>query len=375
MYFGRINRKFTGIILAVCVLASSALGFGGGLLASELSPKPETATLAQKTSAIISTAANTASSGGSLSTPEIAALTANSVVEITTEVVATSNYMGQYITQGAGSGVIITKDGYIVTNNHVVSGANKINVRLKNGTTYSATLVGTDAKTDIAVVKIKATGLQPAVLGDSSKLKVGELAVAIGNPLGQLGGTVTDGIISALDREIDIGDVTMNLLQTNAAINPGNSGGGLFNGEGELIGIVNAKSSGSGIEGLGFAIPINDVKQVIQDLIKYGYVQGRIDLGITFVDISNTRTALMYGLQETGLYVKSVSNGSSAQYAGFQPGDLIVSFNGVKISSMADLNKAIDKCKVGQTVRVVVKSDYQTKTLSLKLAQYKSSNI
>ena len=202
----------------------------------------------------------------------------------------------------------------------MVDGANKISVRLKSGTTYSAALVGTDAKTDIAVVKIGASGLQPAVFGDSSKLQVGELAVAIGNPLGQLGGTVTDGIISALDREIDLGDVTMNLLQTNAAINPGNSGGGLFNGKGELIGIVNAKSSGSNIEGLGFAIPINDVKTVISDLMKYGYVQGRIDLGMSFINIPNAQTAMMYRVQQTGLYVQTVTDGSNAASAGFRSG-------------------------------------------------------
>lgn len=177
------------------------------------------------------------------------------MVEVTTEAVTTNAFFGQYVQSGAGSGVIITEDGYIITNNHVVSGASQVTVRTSDGTEYPATVVGADSKTDIAVLKIEATGLTPAVVGDSDSLQVGEFTLAVGNPLGELGGTVTDGIISALDREVTVENQTMNLLQTNAAVSPGNSGGGLFNERGELIGIVNAKSSGQNAEGLGLRDP------------------------------------------------------------------------------------------------------------------------
>jgi serine protease Do len=290
-------------------------------------------------------------------------------VEITTETVTTSPRSGQYVAEGAGSGIIVTQDGYIVTNNHVIDGASKITVRLKSGESYTATKAGTDAKTDIALLKIKATGLQPAVFGDSDKLKVGELAVAIGNPLGELGGTVTDGIISALDREIELDGETMNLLQTNSAINPGNSGGGLFNGSGELIGIVVAKSSGSSVEGLGFAIPINDAKSVIEQLMSSGYVRGRIDLGMTVVEVTDAQTAMAYRLQQLGLYVQAVASGSAAQSAGFQAGDCLVSLDGTSITTSAGLTKILDQHKVGDTVTLGVIRNGQKLSLSLQLAE------
>lgn len=190
----------------------------------------------------------------------------DSVVEISTETVYSSR-RGSYTAAGAGSGVIISDDGYIVTNNHVIEGVSSIFVTTTDGTEYEAELIMTDEENDVALLKIEATDLTYALFGDSDQLQVGELAVAIGNPLGSLGGTVTEGIISATDREITIDGVTMTLLQTSAAINQGNSGGGLFNANGELIGIVNAKSSGLAIEGLGFAIPINAVKEIISEIV------------------------------------------------------------------------------------------------------------
>ncbi|WP_243154785.1 S1C family serine protease [Clostridium thermarum] len=224
-------------------------------------------------------------------------------MEITTETVSTNSRMRQYISEGAGSGVIVSKDGYIVTNNHVIDGASKITVKTTDKKSYTAKLIGKDVKTDLAVLKIEDSDLTTAVYGDSSKLVVGELAVAIGNPLGELGGTVTEGIISALNRDVVIDGQTMNLLQTSAAINPGNSGGGLFNEYGELIGIVNAKSSGSGIEGLGFAIRINTVIDIVDSIIDYGYVQGRIDTGLNLIDILDSQTARRYRVQSTGVYI------------------------------------------------------------------------
>ena len=317
------------------------------------------------------TVSSGSSTDGDLTVSQIAAQTANSVVEITTESTTYDMYMRQTVSEGAGSGVILTSDGYIVTNNHVIEGAEKITVTLKDGTSYPGKLVGTDSQGDIAVVKIEATGLQPAVIGDSSTLQVGDMAVAIGNPLGQLGGTVTDGIISALDRQIDLDGKTMTLLQTNAAINPGNSGGGLFNGKGELIGVVVAKSSGSGIEGLGFAIPINTAKDLIDQIMEYGYVKGRINLGFTTVDVTNAQIAMMYRLPSTGVYIDEVTEGSNAAAVGFHAGDRILSFNGEEIASGDDLTKAIQNCKVGDTVEIIIVRNGQKYSGELTLEESK----
>ena len=374
-----ISSKGAAIVLTFCITASSAFGFAGGMAAAGYYDETSANTAAQPLS--INSNENMASrlgttsteSGTELTAADIASMTANSVVEITTETVTTDSWMQQYVTNGAGSGVIISQDGYIVTNNHVIDGANKITVRLKSGTTYTATLVGTDSETDVAMLKIKATGLTPAVIGDSDSLKVGDTAIAIGNPLGQLGGTVTEGIISALDRELVIDGKTMRLMQTDAAINPGNSGGGLFNDQGELIGIVVAKSSGSDVEGLGFAIPVNTAKTVAAELTQYGYVKGRIDTGMTFIDLTSTQKALMYGVGQLGVYVKSVESGSNAADVGFKSGDLITYIGDTKITSGTALTQAFEKYKVGDTVKITVVRNGNTGQLSLKLAEYTPS--
>lgn len=378
------TQRYLAGILVACVVLSGAAGIGGGLLAAHYlnqngqgravvtvgstTSGPVAATIAAGT---IPTNSNislqTSNRTQSLSIPEIASLASPSVVEIQTEVLVTGQRMRQYIAEGAGSGVILTADGYIVTNNHVIADAQKITVITSAGQTYAATLVGTDTQTDIAVIKIEATGLTAATLGDSSTLVVGDLAVAIGNPLGELGGTVTNGIISALDREITIDDETMNLLQTNAAINPGNSGGGLFDVAGNLIGIVNAKSSGSDVEGLGFAIPVNDAKPIVGDLIRYGYVQGRIDLGMTLLDIDSDQAAMMYRVSRLGVYVLKVTSGSQAETAGFTSGDCIQSVAGTTVATAADVNKILKQLKAGDTIEVVIIRDQQQQTLQFTL--------
>ncbi len=264
---------------------------------------------------------------GKMTVEDVVANVKHSVVEITTETVSTSRFMQQFVSTGAGSGVIISKDGYIVTNNHVVENAQTIKIRLSNEEEYAATLIGKDQKTDIAILKIEASDLQPAVLGQSSSMLVGQTAIAIGNPLGELGGTVTTGIISALDREITIDGEVMSLLQTDSAINPGNSGGGLFNLYGELIGIVNAKSSGSEIEGLGFAIPIDIANIVVEQIIEYGYVRGRVDSGLVLVDIQDVQTAMSYRISQLGLYI------SKSADSNFRSGDRITAVDGQAISS------------------------------------------
>ncbi len=299
-----------------------------------------------------------------LTIPEIYNLVSDSVVEITTEVMQVGGFMGQYISSGAGSGVIISEDGYIITNNHVISSESKINVRLKNGKKYDGEIIAKDEKTDLAVIKIKENGLQPVIFGDSDKIIVGELAVAIGNPLGELGGTITEGIISALDREIIIDNETMILLQTTAAINPGNSGGGLFNNRGELLGIVNAKTSGSNIEGLGFAIPSNLVSAVGKELIDFGYVKGRPALGVSIFEVLDIRTAMLYRLDNPGLYIASAKEESS-----FEIGDRILSFEGEEVTKLSELKKLIDAKKVGETVKVKIERSGNVKELKIKLME------
>lgn len=353
----------------VAAVASICLIVSFGSLMKDDSATTESAGTASASAVFL-----TGSLSESLSIPEIAAMAAPTVVEITTEVLVTGQRTPQYVSEGAGSGVILTEDGYIVTNNHVIEDAQKITVRLVSGDEYEAELIGTDEVTDVAILKIDASGLTPAALGDSSTLVVGNQVVAIGNPLGQLGGTVTDGIISALDRDITLDDQTMSLLQTNAAINPGNSGGGLFDGSGNLIGIVVAKSSGSDVEGLGFAIPINDVKSVLLELMDHGYVRGRIELGMTFLDIASNQEAMMYRVSQTGVYVLKVTGGSNASNVGFKSGDLIESVNGIVVSSASEITTILSEFEVGDNIEFKVISSSSEKTLTLTLEESVPSN-
>ena len=287
-----------------------------------------------------------------LSVTEITALVADSVVEINTSLTVNTFY-GQYITGGAGSGVIIgeVKNGnayYIVTNHHVIDGAEKIKIRLRNGDSYEATLVGSSEFDDIALLRIVENSgkkLTVAKLGSSANLKVGDGVVAIGNPLGTLGGTVTDGIISALDREIMVEDYVMRLLQTNAAINPGNSGGGLFNSAGELVGVVNAKRAASGIEGLGFAVPVDRALDCVNDILEYGYVKGHPSLGVKVQKVS-----LSSGLSSsTYVQVTKAVEGSALEI-----GDVIYSVNGETVSSVATFNASVYQLDIGDEVVVQV---------------------
>ncbi len=290
---------------------------------------------------------------------------ADSVVEITTEFATVDSF---YYTEGAGSGVIIDENGYLLTNNHVIEDdsygvADKITVRLSNGNEYEAKLVGTDTDTDIAVLKIDAEGLVAADIGTSSGLAVGEEVVIIGNPLGTLGGTVTNGIISALDREITVGNETMNLLQTNAAVNPGNSGGGMFNLAGELVGIVNAKYSDSGIEGLAFAIPMDDVIYVANEILEYGYVRGRTSLRISVIEIDSYSKATYYRVNSLGLYVYSAEEGFNDDV--LKNGDRIAQIDDVEITSYADIKAILKSHNVGDTLTAVIVRNGRYSTVTL----------
>ncbi|MEG0074361.1 MAG: trypsin-like peptidase domain-containing protein [Eubacterium sp.] len=367
-----LTKKTGALLMTGGIVLSGMFGFGGGMLANEItgnSGKPVMYQSIERTGATDETTTNT----GTMTIQQIAKTAANSVVEIRTEIVTGGSRVQQAVSEGAGSGVIVTNDGYIVTNNHVIDGASKITVKTKNGESYKATLVGTDPTSDVALLKIDAKDLQPAVMGDSGKLTVGEQAVAIGNPLGELGGTVTDGIISALDREITLDGDTMNLLQTNAAINPGNSGGGLFNEYGELVGIVVAKSSGTGVEGLGFAIPINDVKSVVESLSNYGYVKGRVSLGVSLVDVDSAEKAMQYRVSEMGVYVAEVTDNSGASAAGIKTGDRIVSVDGTEVSTSADVKQALKKHKVGDQTQIEIKRDKGSQTLTATLGEQEAT--
>lgn len=366
----RSMKRTFRIGLAACAFLSGVIGFSAGTLAAK----------SQKGSVVVQSVERRPQNlenipVTSINIPSVAALTQNSVVEIRTESVTNSLFLRQFVTEGAGSGVIISEDGYIVTNNHVIQDARAITVALHDGTTYEAQLIATDSKMDIGVIKIEASGLTPAILGDSDSLSVGEPVVAVGNPLGQLGGTVTDGIVSALDREIILNNERRNLLQTNAAINPGNSGGGLFNADGELVGIVVAKSSGEDVEGLGFAIPINDAKPIIEDLIAQGYVGGRVSLGVTALDLTSPQLAAQYGYKTPGVYVQSVVENSSAAAGGLQPGDCFVSINGTAIEAISDVTTILNDSSVGDQLEVTVKRDGKIVELSITLQEKKKDNI
>ena len=364
-YSDKSNRrgvKGAAMLLSISVL-SGAMGFGGGLLANSI--------VGNDVPVHSINATPVSFSGSGFSAVSVEESCADSVVEIRTESVQNDIRFGQFVSEGAGSGVIVTSDGYIATNNHVIDGASKISVTLASGKEYPATLIGKDAKTDLAVIKISETSLKAATLGTSASLKVGEPVVAIGNPLGELGGTVTQGIISALDRQIEIDNEKMTLLQTDAAVNPGNSGGGLFNADGQLIGIVNAKSSGSDIEGLAFAIPIDTAKNVINQIISQGYVSGRIDLGLTFKEQGTSFNLFTGAWTRGGVYIADVTSNSNAASAGLRRGDIVTMVDGQRISGFADIKKIIDSHSVGDTVSFTVYRNGQSLTLSFRLQEAK----
>lgn len=359
------------IVAAACVVLSGFAAFGGTYLAGRALNVP----VERSVSVIYKSTneqgdnggiSNTDSNFGKLGTySDVAAKVASSVVEIRTETVSTSSIFSQYITEGAGSGVVITSDGYIITNNHVIEGASTVTVSMNDGTAYPAEVIGSDAESDLAVLKIDATDLTPAVVGDSSKLVVGEEVIAIGNPLGSLGGTVTNGIISALARQVTIDGTEMTLLQTNAAVNPGNSGGGLFNLAGELVGIVNAKSSGSGIEGLGFAIPSSIASQVVEQLINYGYVRGRVSLGISYMDISDSYTAMMYRVNTLGVYILESEYNDELKI-----GDRVTAVDGTEVTYGSDIKAILKDHKVGDKITLTVVRDGKYVDVEMECHEY-----
>ena len=386
-----------GLIIAACICCvfSLLLGAAGGALVSSKYTKDA---LAEQSAAMeelrseqqsaldrLSSATGETTSSGSgsdivytsgsgMSVRDIAAKCEDSVVAINVDVIQTVEgfgYSQEYEGVSSGSGVIISEDGYIVTNNHVIEDGRSVTIIMRDGTEYPAEIVGSDDVLDIAVLKIEATGLVPAVIGTSGSVEIGETAVVIGNPLGKFGNSVTSGVVSGLDREITIDDETMILMQTDAAVNPGNSGGGLFNDRGELIGVIVAKSGGTNVEGLGFAIPIDDAKKVISDLMEYGYVTGRPQLGIEVVEIGNSMTAMRYGVNRLGLYIGNVENDSQAYNDGLRIGDCIVSIDGEEITTFATMKQILARHSVGDvlTIEVIRYGENKTETLNVTLVE------
>jgi serine protease Do len=277
-----------------------------------------------------------------------------------------------YTATSTGTGIIMSKDGYILTNAHVIEDATEVTVMLNDGQEYTATIIGSDSSADIAVLKIQASDLTPAEFGDSDDLVVGDYAYAIGNPLGfELSNTFTPGVISGLDRTITINDNTMNLIQTSAAINSGNSGGPLVNSKGQVIGIVSSKMSSSyssseaSIEGLGFAIPITQAKTIIDDLITYGYVTGRPQLGITAEDITDTMSR--YYSVPVGVYIRFMDSDGAAAEAGLQVGDIITGINGETITTASELSAKIKEYNAGDSIEVTYYRDNQELTAQVTL--------
>ncbi len=371
----------------VALALAAAMGFVGGFAGAKVGgtgkvviQQAAPSTSASSSSSSDGSITSASASGSSLTTEQVADLVSPSVVVITTEQVVYSqwSWYGQnQVESGAGSGVIISSDGYILTCAHVVDGASNITVTI-NDKDYTATLVGEDTTSDIAVIKIDANGLTPATVGDSDSLKVGQNVMAVGNPLGELGGTVTGGMISALNRSVTIQGTsstnTMSLIQMDASVSPGNSGGGLFNMNGELIGIVNAKSSSSDAEGLGFAIPINDAIKVAEELLQNGYVTGRPYLGISYLAVTDAQTAQQLGVNSYGVYIMEVVKGGPAEQAGLKAGDRIVSIDGTEIASKDDLGTLMQKHAAGDTLSITVARDGQMQTVSVTLGEKTASN-
>ena len=366
----------------VFALLGGALGAGGVIWYE--SSRGQTGTTSKNETAMLqgireSSVLNTVTvdTGKEMTAAEVYAANVNSTVGITTSI--TTNYWGfQTTSAAAGSGFILTEDGYILTNYHVVENSNSITVAMYNGDTYDATLIGYDESNDVAVLKVDAEGLSPVVLGDSDNLNVGDSVVAIGNPLGELTFSLTTGVVSALDRPVTFSTgSTMNLIQTDCAINSGNSGGALFNLYGEVIGITNAKysssssSSEASIDNIGFAIPLDQVRSIFESIITNGYIV-KPYISVTVSDVSAESQS--YGLPQ-GAAVRSVTENGPAAEAGLQENDIITAANGETITSSNDLVKLVKAASAGDTLELTVYRQGQTLTLTLTVGEQKTDAL
>lgn len=373
-------KKYIAIAVAAAIVNLAALGglfaagysLGSGKIGSGDKSNVLSNLSTEPTEGNTEKASTVANTGSELTTVEISKKVGPAVVGITSTIPsAMSIFNTATVSEGTGSGIIISSDGYIVTNNHVIDGASSVKITLNTGSEYDAKVIGSDSKTDLAVLKISPSEhLTVAELGDSAAVQVGERAIAIGNPLGmEFFGSTTQGIISAVNRTITVDNRTMSVIQTDAAINEGNSGGALVNAYGQVIGINAVKISSSSIEGMGFAIPISEAKPVLEDLIKYGYVKGRPVIGITSRDV----TEYMANRQSwpIGVQVMAVQAGSGAEIAGLEQGDIITKADGKKVSTTNELNKIKDSHKPGEVLKLEVYK-YETgltQTISVKLTE------
>ena len=365
----RVGVKLPALALC-CALLGGAVG-GGILWGVSNSGEEDSTTINVSDRTVSQVAVNKVDGQTEMSDAEVYAANVNSVVSINVTGTSGTNWFGQPVqTASAGSGFILTSDGYIVTNYHVVGDAQTIQVTLYSGDTYDAQYVGGDEDYDIAVIKIEATGLQAVTLGDSEELNVGDHVLAIGNPLGELTFSMSGGMVSSVNRTINVDGTPFNMIQTDTSINPGNSGGPLLNSYGEVVGIVSAKYSSTGsngetAEGLGFAIPINDVSSMIQDIMTNGYVSNRAYLGATIGSL-NASMAQQYRYDITeGAFVYSVEDGGPADQAGLQLGDVITAIDDTEITSLDDLTAARKSYTAGDTCTLTVYRQGETITLQL----------
>lgn len=358
--------RVVALILS-CAVISAACGFGGAILAQNGSRTGKTTV--QQSNRTATTVNVKKVDGQTLMSPaEVYASTVNSVVSINCSAVSTNIFGQQTESASSGSGFIYTADGYIVTNQHVVANASSINVTLYNGDTYPATLVGSDSDYDVAVLKIDAKDLPAVTLGNSTDVNVGDTVMAIGNPLGELTFSMSSGIVSCVNRAINVEGTPFNMIQVDASINPGNSGGPLMNLYGEVVGIVSAKYSSyadTTVEGLGFAIPINDVQSIISDIMENGSVTDKAYMAITAGTMTQ-QMAAQYKINATeGVFVYSVEDGGAGDKAGLKLGDVITKLNDTQITSMEDLSAAKKGFKAGDTVTLTVLRDGQEITTQL----------
>ena len=364
-HHGGVGRV-VALILS-CAVISAACGFGGAILAQNGSRTGKT-TVQQSNRTAANVSVKKVDGQTLMSPAEVYASTVNSVVSINCSAVSTNIFGQQTESASSGSGFIYTADGYIVTNQHVVANASSINVTLYNGDTYPATLVGSDSDYDVAVLKIDAKDLPAVTLGSSTDVNVGDTVMAIGNPLGELTFSMSQGIVSCVNRAINVEGTPFNMIQVDASINPGNSGGPLMNLYGEVVGIVSAKYSSyanTTVEGLGFAIPINDVQSIIKDIIENGSVGNKAYMAITAGTMTQ-QMAAQYKINATeGVFVYSVEDGGAGDKAGLKLGDVITKLNDTQITSMEDLSAAKKGFKAGDTVTLTVLRDGQEITTQL----------
>ena len=369
-FFKTTAAKVIAVVLA-CAIIGTGCGFGGAALYR--SSTRQTVTLQQSDRAPVTVSVKQVDGQTKMEPAEVYASTVNSVVSINTTASAGINIFGQTVeTASAGSGFIISPDGYIVTNYHVVKGATSVKVTLYNGDTYDAAVIGGDSDYDVAIIKINAGGLPAVTLGNSADVNVGDTVLAIGNPLGELTFSMSQGIVSCCDRAINVDGTPFNMIQVDASINPGNSGGPLVNLYGEVVGIVSAKYSSysnTTVEGLGFAIPISDVQAIITDIIENGQVTGKAYLAIKAGTMTE-QMAAQYDIDITeGVFVYSTESGGAGEKAGLQLGDVITKLNDTAITSMTDLTMAKKSYKAGDTVTLTVYRSGEYITLDLTFDQ------